>query len=232
MIDFPARHRLLMLMGLICSLLLVAACTVEPVPASNTAAPTIEVTAPVPAAPKTTVEATASVATTVVATTVPTSAQVAAPPVSLRIAEIEMEVEISPLTWRVSEVEGKRTTIWVLPSEGAGWHPNSAGVGAVGNMIISGNQLLGDAAFAPIALGDVEVGQEIEVTDSNGNVFVYTVINVTEPLPLTNNLQEEESLAETYLGQGNQSLLTLVTGWPDFSSTARVIVIAELTAAE
>lgn len=229
------RRRLPILAATVCSLWILSACQVAPVPAPETNESVVT--------PSTTVANTPTAAPTTAATNQETpenQAAVAAEqsvsaitqPVALRIPEIDLDVEVSPMTWRVAEVDGKRTTIWVLPNEGAGWHPTSAGVGAKGNVIISGNQLLGDAAFAPIALGDVEIGQEIEVTDSEGNVFIYTVTNVTEPLPISADLADEQAIADEFLSQGNEAILTLVTGWPDFSSTARVIVTAELTATE
>jgi sortase (surface protein transpeptidase) len=134
--------------------------------------------------------------------------------------------------WRVSEVNGVRTTVWVLPNKGAGWHLNSAGAGAAGNVVISGHQLLGDAAFAPIALGDVVAGQEILLTDTEGQVFTYEVIEVSEPLPLPNTAEEEQALAAQYATQTDVPTLTLISGWPDFSSTHRLIVVAELVASD
>jgi sortase (surface protein transpeptidase) len=150
------------------------------------------------------------------------------PPVLLSIPEIDMEVAVSSMTWRVVETGGVRTTTWVLPDSGAGWHPNSAGAGDSGNVVISGHQLLGDAPFAPIALGDVEVGQEILLTNADGEVFSYEVVEVTEPLPISSDPAGEAAMAERYLTQTQVPTLTLISGWPDYSTTHRVIVIAQL----
>jgi sortase (surface protein transpeptidase) len=148
--------------------------------------------------------------------------------VLLSIPDIAMEVAVSPMMWRVVEANGVRTTAWVLPESGAGWHPNSAGAGADGNVVISGHQLLGDAPFAPIALGDVEVGQTILLTNANGDVFTYEVTEVTEPLPISNDPTAEQAIAQQYASQTQSATLTLISGWPDFSTTHRVIVVAEL----
>jgi hypothetical protein len=149
-------------------------------------------------------------------------------PVSLSIAEIDMNVAVSPMTWRVIETDGVRTTAWLLPQSGAGWHPNSAGAGGEGNVVISGHQLLGDAPFAPIALGDIAPEQEIVLTDAEGNSFTYVVTEVTDPLPIPDSLSEELDLAAEYAAPTNVPSLTLISGWPDFSTTHRVIVRAEL----
>lgn len=153
---------------------------------------------------------------------------VALPPVSLTIPEIDMDVQVVPMSWYVAETEGVRTTAWQLPQEGAGWHPNSAGAGSDGNVVISGHQLLGDAPFAPIALGDVAVGMEVVLADAEGNRFSYIVTEVTEPLPIPSSLAEEEDLAAQYAAPTSVPSLTLISGWPDFSTTHRIIVRAEL----
>ena len=44
-----------------------------------------------------------------------------------------------------------------LPDGAAGWHSDSAGAGAAGNVIISGRQQGEDAVFAPLVLGLVQV---------------------------------------------------------------------------
>jgi sortase (surface protein transpeptidase) len=193
-----------------------------------------------PAAPSTTVDTTPVATTTPEAETEPSEDEPAvsaratadeAPatsPIFLNIAEIDMNVAVSPMTWRVIETDGVRTTAWLLPQSGAGWHPNSAGAGGDGNVVISGHQLLGDAPFAPIALGDVAPEQEIVLTDAEGNSFTYVVTEVTDPLPIPDSLSEEQDLAAEYAAPTNVPSLTLISGWPDFSTTHRVIVRAEL----
>lgn len=128
--------------------------------------------------------------------------------------------------WRVAEVAGKRTTVWSLPDNALGWHSNSVGAGAAGNLVISGHQLLGEGLLAPIALGEVAIGQEILVTDAEGTVFVYQVSQVSEPIAISDDIAAEESLAASWTAQSGDARLTLITGWPDFSSTHRVFVTA------
>lgn len=196
-----------------------------------------------PPAPSATAD-TASAATTTPAAAVEASGDIpavgtlavvgealATAPVALSIAEIDMNVAVSPMTWRVIETDGVRTTAWLLPQVGAGWHPNSANAGGAGNVVISGHQLLGDAPFAPIALGDVLPGQEVVLTDAEGNSFTYVVTEVTDPLPIPDSLSEEQDLAAEYAAPTAVPSLTLISGWPDFSTTHRVIVRAELVSA-
>ncbi len=142
-----------------------------------------------------------------------------------------MDVPVVAMGWRIVENEGERTTEWTVPDDAAGWHSNSARVGAAGNVVISGNQLAGDAVFAPLALGEVRVGQEIELTDETDNVFTYRVVEVSEPIPLAGATADDFALSAAYLEnepEAGTARLTLITGWPDFTTTHRVFVVAEL----
>ena len=149
-------------------------------------------------------------------------------PVRLEIPELELDVPVIAMGWRVDVVDGERTTVWDVPLEEAGWHINSMGAGGPGNTIISGRQVEGEAVFALLALGSVVPDQEILLTDGDGITFVYRVTEVTEPIPVTGATEEETELAAAYFAPTDEATLTLVTGWPDFTTTHRVFAVAEL----
>jgi hypothetical protein len=149
-------------------------------------------------------------------------------PVRLEIPELDLDVPVIAMGWRVEVVDGERTTVWDVPLEEAGWHINSMGAGGPGNTIISGRQVEGDAVFALLALGSVVPGQEILLTDGDGITFVYRVTEVTEPIPVTGATKEETEQAAAYFAPTDEATLTLVTGWPDFTTTHRVFAVAEL----
>lgn len=204
--------------------ILLAGCEPMPAPAAATSTP-----APTAKPAATATPAASSVAApapAVVAASEPLADSETAPPARIRIPEIGMDVAVQPMGWRVTEVAGQRTTVWVLPDAAAGWHPNSGRAGGAGNVVISGHQLLGDAPFAPIALGEVAVGQEILLTDSQGQVFVYQVSEVSDPLVIEEDPSKEMKLGEEIAAQKGDPRLTLISGWPDFSSTHRVVVTA------
>jgi sortase (surface protein transpeptidase) len=148
-------------------------------------------------------------------------------PVRLQIPEIDLDVPIIAMGWRVDVVNGQRATVWDVPLEEAGWHINSAGAGAAGNTIVSGRQVGGAALFAPLALGSVVPGQEVLLTDGDGIIFVYRVTEVTEPVAVTGATSEEIAEAATYYAPSDDARLTLVTGWPEFTTTHRIFVVAE-----
>ncbi len=151
----------------------------------------------------------------------------AQPPVTLQLAELGLQLAIEPMGWVVTENNGARTTEWIVPTETVGWHANSVGAGGAGNLLLSGHQALGSAVFAPLALGDIIVGQEIELIDRAGESFRYRVIEVSEPIPILGATEEDNALARSYVQPSESAILTMMTGWPDFTTTHRIFAVAE-----
>lgn len=181
-----------------------------------------QIPTPVPSAPKTpTAKSTSSEQSTT------TSPAQAAPPVKLSIPALHLEMPVVAMGWEVTEVNGKATTKWIVPANAIGWHVNSAGAGAAGNTILSGNQAQGEALFAPLATGEIVVGQEISLTDAQGQVFTYRVKEVTDPIAMTGASQAEVDRAAAYVAPSDKAQLTLITGWPDFTTTHRIFAVAE-----
>lgn len=149
------------------------------------------------------------------------------PPVLLRIPALSLELPITPMGWVVTEANGQRTTQWIVPLDTVGWHVNSAGAGGTGNTILSGHQSSGEAVFAPLALGDITVGQEVQLVDEQGAVFVYRITEISEPVPIVGATEEDNTLAQTYIAPTDVAQLTLITGWPDFTTTHRIFAVAE-----
>ncbi|MBV7330515.1 sortase [Chloroflexi bacterium TSY] len=158
----------------------------------------------------------------------PLASEEALPPVQLQIPDIALDTDIVLMGWQVTIENGERTTVWDVPDVEAGWHVNSAGAGAVGNAIISGHQAVGESVFAPIALGEVEEGQDILLTDQDGLTFAYKVIEVTEPIPIAGATAEDRARATSYLAPTELPTLTLMTGWPEFTTTHYLFVVAKL----
>lgn len=148
-------------------------------------------------------------------------------PVRLTAAALNFAVLIEPMRWQVSEVEGTRQAVWLVPEASAGWHINSARPGTAGNMVISGHHLAGAAVFAPLARGEFAVGTQLLVSDDQGRDFLYQVREVSQPIPVKGSAAEQQQAA-AYLAATPQPQLTLVTGWPDFSDTHYLFVRAEL----
>ena len=156
----------------------------------------------------------------------------AAAPVQIAIPALDLDVPVAPMGWRVTDVDGVRTTKWDVPLTEAGWHVNSAGAGGQGNVVISGHQVQGEAVFAQIALGELSVDDDINLTDANGAVYTYRVTEITDPIPLVGATAEEAALANSYVAPTEDARLTLLTGWPADTTTHYLIVVAELVGAQ
>lgn len=160
------------------------------------------------------------------------AASAAAPPVRITISALDLDVPVAAMGWRVTDVDGVRTTKWAVPLTEAGWHVNSAGAGGQGNVVISGHQVQGEAVFAQIALGELSVDDEINLTDADGGVYIYRVTEVTDPIPLVGATAEETALANSYAAPTEDARLTLLTGWPADTTTHYLIAVAELVGAQ
>lgn len=160
--------------------------------------------------------------------TEPLPAAQALPPARISIPEAGLESPVEAMGWAVVNNGGQRTTRWIVPADAAGWHSNSVGAGASGNMILSGHQVQGDAVFVPLSLGDVAVGQHVLVEDEDGVVFVYRIVDLSDPIPVAGADAGEEEKALAYVEPSEDARLTLITGWPDFTTTHRVFAQAEL----
>jgi hypothetical protein len=198
--------------------LTLAACST---PSAATATPPAEI-----AANATDISATGTLTGTIAQIT-PYPQQEATGPVRVQIPEIGLDAPIIAMGWRLAMVDGQRTTVWDVPLDEAGWHINSAGAGAMGNTIVSGRQVGGAAVFAPLALGSVAVGQEVLLTDGDGITFVYRISEVTDPIPVTGATPDEIARAATYFAPTETAKLTLVTGWPEFTTTHRIFAVAD-----
>jgi hypothetical protein len=87
--------------------------------------------------------------------------------------------------------------------------------------------MMGSAVFAPLALGDIVVGQAIEITDTIGRRFVYQVSEVSEPVPILGATDEDNDMARSFMQPSETPILTMMTGWPDFTTTHRIFAVAE-----
>lgn len=184
--------------------------------------------------PATEVDATATIEQESAAAMTPVEAidplppEEAAEPVQLTLPALDLTLPVTPMGWTVVTTDAGLTTEWEVPDASLGWHPNTPGAGAAGNMLVSGHQALGDALLAPLALGEIVDGQEILVEDADGRVFVYQISEITAPIPLTGASEEEMAQIDALVASGPTAQLTVITGWPDFTTTHRVLAQAEL----
>jgi sortase (surface protein transpeptidase) len=149
-------------------------------------------------------------------------------PIRMQIPAIGLVAEITPMAWQVTLLKGERQAVWQVPLETVGWHINSARAGMAGNVVVSGHHLAGEALFAPLAAGQAAPGQEILLTDEQGRIFVYEVVEVSPPISASGGTEADQAQMAAHLAPTDQAQLTLVTGWPQFADTHYLVVVAEL----
>ena len=165
--------------------------------------------------------------TTAIAGTTPLDPADAVAPAQLAIPALALELPVVPMDWTIATVEGERVTRWQIPDDALGWHINSAPAGATGNTLLSGHQVKGGAMLAPLARGEFAVGQELLLTDDAGRTFVYRITRISAPIPVTGADDAQTAEAAAYIAPTETAVLTLLTGWPDFTTTHRIFAQAE-----
>lgn len=219
--------------------LLLSGCS-NPTPAP-TAAPTALPTAvsTVPPATSTAIAATAApTATPGPATATPlvavTPLASSSPATRLLIPALALDAPVIEIGWHVvTSASGERTTEWDIAENAAGHHINSAAPGMAGNVVISGHNNIKGKVFEALSL-DVDrptprltPGSEIELQRADGRRVIYRVEKI-DLTPETGATLEQRVANARYLEQTPEAILTLITCWPSFGNTHRVIVIARL----
>jgi sortase A len=219
--------------------LLLAACTAPPSgpPDAPTAAPPAELPAPgtdalaTPAAPAQATPAQTEAAPA--GATLPVEEPVALPPAQgepnrLLIPAIGLNTAIVDVGWEVVERGAQRTTEWQTADNAAGRHLNSARPGEQGNVVLSGHHNTKGEVFRRISEQELAVGDAIYLYDAQGRRHTYQVSEVTEPL-LEVGASEAQRLANArYIQPTSDARVTLVTCWPYWTNTHRIVVVGTL----
>lgn len=208
------------------ALLLVVAC--RSTPAGPTSAPAIETTQPpavLPAPGTETASTPAPVATQ--------SAELTPPPATgqpnrLVIPKIALDTPIVDVGWQIVERGQQRFTEWQTADNAAGHHINSAKPGEMGNVVLSGHHNTKGEVFRRISDQELAVGDAVYLYDARGQRFTYQVSEVTPPLLEVGATDEQRLANARYIQPTTDARVTLVTCWPYWTNTHRIIVVAKL----
>jgi len=142
-----------------------------------------------------------------------------------------MDVPVAEMGWGIVETaEGPRSE-WVIPDNEAGHHLNSAALGEGGNVVISGHNNLGAAVFRPISVSfdpqqpNAFVGYQVQVYGADGRVFHYAIERVYF-FDEANATYEQRLEHARLMDPTDEDQLTLITCWPAWSNTHRIVLIA------
>ena len=145
-------------------------------------------------------------------------------PTRITAESIELDAVVVAMGWELKEQRGRIVAEWQMPEEDAAWHQNSGAPGGGSNIVISGhNNSAGGRVFANIE--DLNIGDQITVRNMQGNTFHYEVKDKKLVRTLGASQQTLDFL-EAVIKPTPTEQLTLITCWPSWSNTHRVIVTA------
>jgi LPXTG-site transpeptidase (sortase) family protein len=153
----------------------------------------------------------------------PTARRRGVRPVAIKIETAQVDSEVEQVDIVNGVMENPSTP------EIVAWYRGTGKLGEKNNIVMSGHL---DWYNVPIAvfhyLGDLQEGDKIEVTGSNGDTFTYTV----EWVRTYDVASLDQSAIDEIVGQTDSEKLTLITCAGDFDSSAgeydtRLVVRAE-----
>jgi len=147
-------------------------------------------------------------------------------PARIGIPALGLEARVVEVGWRIMQVGGELRGEWETVSGAAGHHRGSADPGRPGNCVLSGHSSeAGGAVFR--GLEALSSGDRIWLEAVGGARHDYVVTQVLRLDELGATAAERREHAR-WLDPTPGPVLTLVTCWPDWSYTHRVVVRAEL----
>jgi sortase A len=149
-------------------------------------------------------------------------------PNRLAIPAIGLDTAIVDVGWEVVERGQQRTTEWQTADNAAGRHINSARPGEPGNVVLSGHHNTKGEVFRRISEQELAVGDMIYLYDAQGQRFSYQVTEVTDPLPEVGASEAQRLANASYIQPTSDARVTLVTCWPYWTNTHRIVVVGEL----
>jgi sortase A len=145
------------------------------------------------------------------------------------VPAIDLDVPIVDVGWRVIQRGNERFTEWETADNAAGRHINSARPGEQGNVVLSGHHNTRGEVFRRIGELELQVGDRIYLYDAQGRRFTYVVDEVTDPPLLEVGATTERRLQNArYILPTDDARVTLVTCWPYWTNTHRVVVVGKL----
>jgi sortase A len=163
-------------------------------------------------------------------------------PVRLVIPDLNIDAKVVEMGWDVVDTAVGPQSEWVIPKNAAGHHINSATMDQPGNLVLSGHNNIDGKVFEAISMAwddatrarvdeftdrsDILTGRRIQLYDALGKPVDYTITDFfrlrDSGVSLAQRMQNARFVEPT-----DDSRLTLVTCWPPWSNTHRLVVIAK-----
>jgi sortase A len=143
--------------------------------------------------------------------------------------------------WRVVETANGSVSEWVIPEDEAGYHINSAALGEPGNLVISGHNNIFGRVFLPISQAwdddtrvavdrftdrsDVLNGRPLQLYSADGLRVDYQIEEFYRLRDTGVPIQQRIANAR-FMQPTDDTRVTIVTCWPPWNNTHRLVVIA------
>jgi len=211
---------------------------------SRTPPPTSTVAPELSPVPTETAVAVAEAPTATAAPVEPTATAapvVVQPPVRLVIPGLKIDTPVIPMSWRVVDTANGPVSEWVIPEIEAGHHINSVSLGEPGNLVLSGHNNIYSKVFESISRSwsnderiavdkftdrsDVLNGQTIQLFGADGQIVEYQVEEFYR-LRDTGVSTEQRIANARFMDPTDDQRVTIITCWPPWNNTHRLVVIA------
>jgi len=146
-------------------------------------------------------------------------------PTRIVVETIGLDAPVIEMDWQLQERWGELVSEWNMPDNEAGWHRNSALPGEGSNVVISGhNNSLGGRVFA--RLEELSAGDRVILWNDRGDSFGYEV-REKKYIRTLGASEETQELLRVLIEPTPTEQLTLITCWPNWTNTHRLIIIAD-----
>lgn len=140
------------------------------------------------------------------------------------IPAIDRDALIFEVGWHTEEIGGQKVAVWDTLSGAVGHHRGSAPLGGPGNTVLSGHTGGKDGGVFR-GLWDLQPGDEIWIITREGQEYLYIVEEVFKLQEVGASLEQRLQNAR-YMDPTEDDRLTLITCWPEWAYTHRVVAIA------
>ncbi|MBM3188804.1 MAG: sortase [Chloroflexi bacterium] len=142
----------------------------------------------------------------------------------LAIPKLGLDAPIVEVSWRLVSIEGQSIGQWDAVEGAVGHHLGSAPLAGRGHCVLSGHSRA-DAGSVFSRLTELVPGDRITVQARDGASRDYRV-DATYKLPEVGVSLEQRRENARYASPSEEDRLTLITCWPEWAYTHRIVVIA------
>ena len=145
----------------------------------------------------------------------------------IAIPSLDIDVPLVEVSWHLEQMGSQTVGVWDTVRGAAGHHRGTALPGDWGNCVISGHSRTSDGAVFD-RLWELTAGDRILVTTDSGSQWQYLVESVTK-VPEVGKSLDQRQANSSVMAPSAEARLTLITCWPEWAYTHRIVVVARLS---